>query len=64
MRKPTFYLWRSYFSSQEEYLQAKERYKRMGFRVVTFMDGKEDRDIQEGICKVIKNHMTGERVKL
>lgn len=30
----------------------------MGFRVVTFIDGPKDRDINEGIKAVIKNHIS------
>ncbi len=58
MKKPTYYLWRDDYSSQEEYTKMKEKYIRMGFRVVTFKDGPADRDIQEGIRALIKNHIS------
>lgn len=35
----------------------KEKYIRMGFRVVTFKDGPADRNIEEGIKALIKNHI-------
>ena len=57
MRKPTHYIWRDNYSTQEEYEIAKERYTKMGFRVVTFKDGRNDNDIHEGIRAVIKNHI-------
>lgn len=57
MKKPTYYLWRDDYSSLEEYTKMKEKYTRMGFRVVTFKDGPADRDIQEGIKALIKNHI-------
>ena len=57
LRKPTYYIWRDNYSTQEEYEIAKERYTKMGFRVVTFKDGRNDYDIQEGIRAVIKNHI-------
>lgn len=55
--KPTYYIWRDSCSTQEEYEATKERYTRMGFRAVTFKDGRNDNDIQEGIRAVIKNHI-------
>lgn len=57
MRKPTYYIWRDSYSTQEEYEVTKECYTRMGFRIVTFKDGWNNNDIQEGIRAVIKNHI-------
>lgn len=57
MRRPTYYIWRDSYFTQEEYEVTKERYTRMGFRVVTFKDGRNDNDIQEGIRAVIRNHI-------
>ncbi len=57
MGKPTYYLWYNNDSSPEEYLNTKERYTKLGFRVVTFKDGENHQDIQEGIRSVIKNHI-------
>ena len=57
MRKPTYYIWRDNYSTQEEYEITKERYTKMGFRVVTFKDGRNGCDIQEAIRAVIKNHI-------
>jgi hypothetical protein len=58
LKKPTYYLWRDDYATQEEYINEKKRYTRMGFRVVTFIDGPKDRDINEGIKAVIKNHIS------
>lgn len=57
LRKSTYYIWRDDYSTQEEYKITKEHYTKMGFRVVTFKDGRSDYDIQEGIRAVIKNHI-------
>ena len=62
MRKPTYYIWRDSYSTQEEYENAKKYYTKMGFRVVAFKDGRKDHDIQEGIRAVIKHHIIGERM--
>ncbi|MCD8073633.1 MAG: hypothetical protein LUF27_01110 [Lachnospiraceae bacterium] len=56
MRKPTYYLWRSDFSSQQDFEAEREKYSRIGFRVVTFLDGPTDTDINTGIKALIKNH--------
>jgi len=55
--KPTYYLWRDMYSSREEYENTKDKYTRMGFRVVTFQEGQSSHDLPEGIRAVIKNHM-------
>ena len=56
MRKPTYYLWRNDFSSQEEFEAERKKYTDSGFRVVTFQDGNPDTDIHEGIKALVKNH--------
>lgn len=56
MKKPNYYLWRSDFSTQEEYEAEKERFSKIGFRVVTYLDGKPDQDIHTGIKALVKNH--------
>ncbi|MCC8137897.1 MAG: hypothetical protein LIO76_07510 [Clostridiales bacterium] len=56
MRKPTYYLWRSDFSSQQDFKAEREKYSRIGFRVVTFLDGPTDADINTGIKALVKNH--------
>lgn len=56
MNKPTYYLWKNDFSSQEEFETLKEKYRQLGFRVVTFLDGPEDKNIHDGLKAVIKNH--------
>lgn len=57
LKKIPYYLWRSSFSSQEAYEQAKRRLSDMGFRVIAFIDGPDSRPIQEGIRAVIRNHL-------
>lgn len=56
MKKPTYYLWRNDFSTQEEYKEAQERFERIGFRVVTYLDGNPDQDIHTGIKTLVRNH--------
>ena len=56
MKKPTYYLWKNNFSSQEEYEKTKEKYRNLGFRVVTYLDGKNDNNIHDGLKAVIKHH--------
>ena len=56
LNKPTYYLWKNDFSSQEEYETAKELYKNLGFRVVTYLDGRSNKNIHNGLKALIKNH--------
>ena len=58
LRKPTYYLWHSDFSSQEEFEAERKKYADIGFRVVTFSDGDPDTDIHNGIRALIKNHLS------
>lgn len=58
MNKPTYYLWKNDFSSQEEYEKAKEKYRNLGFRVVSYLDGQNDKNIHDGLKAVIKNHIS------
>lgn len=57
MGKPTYYLWRDDFSSQEEYEKKKKWYIQAGFRVVTFKEGPHKFNIEEGIKALIRNHV-------
>lgn len=56
MNKPTYYLWRNDFSSQEEFETARKKFTDIGFRVVTFIDGDSKADINSAMKKLIKNH--------
>ena len=56
MSKPTYYLWKNEFQTPEEFEKIKTKYRELGFRVVVFGDGSPDKDINEGIKAVIKNH--------
>ena len=57
MRKPTYYLWRTQEISQETYEAEKERYVQMGFRVVTFQNGKNHIHTQNEIQKCTKKNI-------
>lgn len=56
LRKPTYYLWRTDFYSQEEFETEHKKYADIGFRVVTFLDGDSNTNIHEGIKALVKNH--------
>ena len=56
LHKPTYYLWRNDFSSQEEFEAERKKYTDIGFRVVTFLDGDSDANIHDGIKALVKNH--------
>lgn len=56
MAKPTYYLWKSDFQSEEEFAHIKERYTNFGFRVVTYQDGQRENNIHDGLKALIKNH--------
>ncbi len=56
MSKPTYYLWKNEFQTPQEFKDTKTKYRNLGFRVVTFLDGNPDKDINEGIKAVIGNH--------
>lgn len=56
-KRPTYYLWKSKDTELEELEKLKEYYVSMGFRVVIFIDGDENKDIHEGLKAVIANHM-------
>ena len=56
MSKPTYYLWRNEFQTPQEFEDIKTKYRNLGFRVVTFLDSNQDKDINDGIKAVIKNH--------
>lgn len=48
INKPTYYLWINDFPTLKDYENEKEILKELGFRVVTFQNGKDE------ITKVIK----------
>ncbi len=64
MSKPTYYLWKNDFSSQEELESAKDKYRKLGFRVVTYLDGPTDKNIHDGLKAVIRNHYNTQEVRL
>lgn len=56
LKKPTYYLWKTDFHTEEEFNQTKEKYTNLGFRVVTYLDGNNQTDIHSGIKALIQNH--------
>ena len=57
LNKPTYYLWRTDFYTEEEFNQTKKKYIDLGFRVVTYLDGDNEKDIHSGIRGLIQNHL-------
>lgn len=57
MNKPTYYLWKTDFPTEAEFHQAKKKYTDFGFRVVTYLDGNNQKDIHSGIKSLIQNHL-------
>lgn len=60
MKKPTYYLWFNSFSTKEEYEQIKEGLTKCGFRIVTYFDGTDKKDIHTGLKQLIKNHCSAQ----
>ena len=57
MSRPTYYLWKNDFPTREDFEAAKKLYCELGFRVVTYQDGQNQKDIHEGLKAIIKNHI-------
>lgn len=60
MNKPTYYLWKADYATEEDFLRTKERYTNLGFRVVTYLDGDAKKDIHSGIKALIQHHLNEE----
>jgi len=56
LAKPTYYLWKADYQNEKKYLDAKEKYSNLGFRVVTFKDGLKENNIHQGLKAIIQNH--------
>ena len=56
LRKPTYYLWRTDFSSQEKFEAERKKYADIGFRGVTLLDGDSNTNIHDGSKALGKNH--------
>lgn len=62
MSKPTYYFWRTAFQTEEEFIRTKTKYEGLGFRVVIYLDGSDEKDIHDGIRALIQNHLKYENV--
>ena len=58
MQKQSYYLWHNASATQEEYEKEKDHYTKTGFRVVTFIQEKNDCDILEAMKALIQNHIS------
>lgn len=58
MAKPTYYLWKTEDLSLEDIEIQKAYWSSFGFRVVIFIDGNKEKDINYGLKAIIKNHYT------
>jgi len=56
-KKPTYYLWKTKDTNEDELENQKRYWSSLGFRVVIFIDGDCEKDINEGIKAVIHNHI-------
>lgn len=56
LSKPTYYLWKAEFDSQQKFENVKTSLIDSGFRVVVYIDGKIDNDINTAMKCLIKNH--------
>jgi hypothetical protein len=56
MAKATLYLWKTVEMTMDDLEIQKRYWRKLGFRVVVFIDGDADKDINEGMKAVIKNH--------
>ena len=56
--KPTYYIWKTEEMNEKEFKRIKDYWTSLGFRTVTFLDGSSNKDINEGLKAVIKNHIT------
>ena len=63
LQKPTYYLWRTDYTSSEDFEADKEKYRKIGFRVVAFADGQPDKNIHNGI-KISQKFLWGGRYSL
>lgn len=57
MRKPTYYLWRNDFSTQEDYEARKSILQELVFGVVSYFDGRNKNGIHDGLKAIVKNHL-------
>ena len=54
LSKPTYYLWKAEFDSQQKFENVKTSLIDSGFRVVVYIDGKIDNDINTAMKCLIK----------
>lgn len=61
MKQPAYYLWESSYSTHGEYEKAKDKYTKLGYRVVTFQDSQKEHDIYHGLKAIIARHSAEKR---
>ena len=57
MNKSTYYLWKQDYPTQKEFEGAKELYRELGFRVVTYEEAQNEQDIHEGLKAFLKSYI-------
>lgn len=55
--KPTYYLWKNGNSPEDTIEKQKEQLLKYGFRVTILNDGSINKDINNGMKALIRNHM-------
>lgn len=56
MKKPTYYLWKSDFQNEDALSEAKKKYTDLGFRVVTYQENSNNKNIHDALKTLFKNH--------
>jgi hypothetical protein len=57
MAKPVYYLWKDKDTDLVEFENQKNRFLKAGFKVVIYNNTKDDDKFEEGIIKIIRNHL-------
>ena len=55
LSKPTYYLWKAEFDSQQKFENVKTSLIDSGFRVVVYIDGKTDNDINTASLQILED---------
>lgn len=57
MQKPTCYLFRNEYATEEDFVFARDLYQDLGFRVVTYVEGNDPGKILDAFETILGNHI-------
>lgn len=57
LKENTYYLFKYHDSTEYDYRKEREKYTRLGFHVVTFIEGPLESNLCDAIRTMIKNHL-------